>query len=178
MNKENIKEFFKKIATDEGKKYRNIINITFSILSFIATFMLLYIPICVLKVDVEETVIKAIGWFNETDGDVYLEAYKDIQMVGFFLILIFLGLGLYNVVKGFLNMSNEKKLCLNSKKSIITSIVITSVYTVFTWVFSPINASLGGHTVSKINLFPLIFILIVCVIYAVYNSYLTSQKNE
>ncbi len=178
MNKENIKDFLKKITTDEGKKYRNIINITFSILSFIAIFMLLYIPICVLKIDDEETVIKAIGWFSETDGDVYLEAYKDIQMVGFFLILIFLGLGLYNIVKGFLNMSNEKKLCLTSKKSIITSIVITSVYTVFTWVFSPINASLGGHTVSKINLFPLIFILIVCVIYAVYNSYLTSQKNE
>jgi len=178
MDKIQLKEFFKKLTTDECRKYRNIINITFSILSFIAMFMLLYIPICVLKIDDKETVIKAIGWFKDTEGDVYLEAYKDIQMVGFLLVLIFLGIGLYNIVKGFLAMSDEAKLNKVAKKSIINGIVVTSVYTVFTWVFSPINASLGGHTASKLNLFPLIFILLVCIIYAVYNSYLVGIKNK
>ena len=131
-----------------------------------------------LDVNDNVTKISAIGWFKDTEGDLYLEAYSDVQMIGFFVVLIFLGVGLYNIVKCFLSLSDENKLDKVTKKSIIVSIVGISIYTVFTWVFSPINASLGGHTYSKVNIFPLILILLICIVYAVYNSILVSKKNK
>lgn len=175
---ERMKSFFAYLSGEEGSEMRRLTNVIFSVLAFIGVITLLFLPICEVEIYGEIEKITAFGWLKNVGNNKYLQAYKTIQMVSFLLVLSLSAFSLFLSLKGFLSLRNEKKTEKIASKSLIFSIVFIIIYTVFTWVFSPINVSMGGDSNSRLNLGSLIYIIIVSITYAIYNGILVKHKEE
>ena len=175
---ERMKSFFAYLSGEEGSEMRRLTNVIFSVLAFIGVITLLFLPICEVEIYGEIEKITAFGWLKNVGNNKYLQAYKTIQMVSFLLVLSLSAFSLFLSLKGFLSLRNEKKTEKIASRSLIFSIVFIIIYTVFTWVFSPINVSMGGDSNSRLNLGSLIYIIIVSITYAIYNGILVKHKEE
>lgn len=175
---DKIKSFFADVTSEEGSEMRRLINVIFTVLSFIGVVTLMFLPICEVEVYGEVEKITAFGWLKNVGSNRYLQAYKTVQMISFLMIVALSVISLFWSLKCFFSLKNEKKTEKIATKSLILGFSFIIGYTVFTWVFSPINVSMGGDSNSRLNLGSLIYIIIVCIVYAIYNGLLVQHKEE
>lgn len=164
---------------DEHKVKRGFVNLLFLVLSFIGVFFLLSMPICLVITPSQLLEVNAVNALKgNPDGDPYVQAYLLIEILAL-IYIIFLGIyGIISVIKGLLSLNKEEKLEGKCKKSVIGITVGILLYTIFTWLFSPINVLNGGESIGDIDFFPLIYILIICFAYAIYIGIMNSYRKN
>lgn len=179
MATQKFNEKVKIWCNDEHKIKRGIVNVIFSILAFIGIIFLFSMPICLVLTPYELLVITAsTALKGNPTGDVYIEAYLLIAILAILYIFAFGTYGIIGIIKKILLVNQEEKLEKKCKSSITTLTIAVLLYTIFTWLFSPINRINGGESISDVNFFPIIYMLIICFAYAIYMGILNSQRKS
>lgn len=168
-----ISGFIELYCSDKYKTIRNLVNLFFIILSIIGVLQLFSMPICVITVTEEPFKVIASNVFKAmSSDDAYILAYSKIQLAALIVILIFLSVLFVLLLKTLLSLQKENRCQKLTQKAMFLGVIFIVIYTLFTWVFSPINVAKGGHTISSVNYGTLIYILIICLLYASYNGVL------
>ena len=179
-----IQAFFDKLCAPEFSLTRKITYFFFELLSLIGVFMLLSSPICIAPIYDElgvatNHVISPIALFANIQLNVpALLSFAFIQLGMLVFIAIFILAILYKIVRTLLSLSNEEEMATHTKNSLLIGAAGVFVYTLFAYFFSPINKALGGHSLTSVKIFPLIYIALVCIIYAVYSGIISSTRRR
>lgn len=168
MNKlfEKIENVLERYTSPKQKLLRTCLYIALCFSSIIATFSLAFVPIAVST----SGKYRFMAWLalvhvhssNKGIQEYFLVEFPALLVIVACLIVLFIFL-----LQLVLSLKNEEKCIGQVKKSIIFSSIVVAAYTVFTFVFSPINCMFGGSSKSDVSYVPLIGIILVDIAYAV-----------
>lgn len=172
-NKSKFSSFMEKYCDEKHKIRRNLVNLLFVVLSIVGVLLLLSMPICVITgLDEPIKVIAGNAFKALASDNAYELAYSKIQLVSLIIIILCLSVHFVILLKSLLSLQNENKGQKLAHKSVFLGVLFVAIYTLFTWVFSPINVSKGGHSISSVSYGPIIYIVMICLLYAIYNGIL------
>ncbi len=107
-----------------------------------------------------------------------VESFSLFQTVLLILIAICLLLIVFNVIRILLSFSKDSSILRFSTISVIISTVWVFAYTGICFLFSPINALLGGLSYSNVNIAPLIIAVVIALVHFFLFGILWEHKKE
>lgn len=169
MNKifNKIESIIERYSSPKRKFLRICINAALCLISIIATFALAFVPFSV----------SSNGTYKFTAWNTFTDFNSDIRVVQEYFIAEFAALVLIGICTVFLivflfqlvlNARNEAKANEQLKRAIILSSAAITIYTIFSFIFSPINCMLGGSSSSDVSYIPLIMIIVTDLLYALF----------
>ena len=156
-----------RVCSPKWRTVRNIISITLSLLTLLSIFLLMYVPICVSR-NSELVINAADALENFKSDDKIVRSFALMQLGAMVLILVCMLVDLifiFNVLKNL--TKNEDEVSNSVKSSVVLAAVTVVLYTVFTYLFSPINIMLGGYSESRVDHGPMVLIAITAILYAI-----------
>ena len=164
---ENIDMFLEKACSSKWRSLRNAICILLSLLSALSIFLLIYVPICVSRNS--DLVINAADALETIKSeDKVVRSFALIQLGALSLVLVCVFVSLLFVIKQLRNLrKNEDEVSNATKSSLILAAITVGIYTVFTYLFSPINIMLGGYSESRVDHGPMNFVVVIAILYAI-----------
>ncbi|MBQ7321132.1 MAG: hypothetical protein IJW99_03465 [Clostridia bacterium] len=169
-----------KICAPKYRFARNLIHISFEILSVIGVFLLLFAPFCETTVKKEPYTIDPIGVFKALEADdLIVSSFVPLQLGILIALIAMLVLLFFKMIQTVLFLSNEDEVMAQSKNTLLLSSATVAIYTVFAFAFSPINKILlAGDSSSKVSYTPVIFIAVIIILYAILVGIINVHKRR
>ena len=175
---EKIDMFLERACSSKWRIVRNIISITLSLLTLLSIFLLMYAPICVSR-NSELVINAADALTNLESNDKIVRSFALMQLGAMVLILVCMLVDLIFIFNLLKNLGkNEDEVSSSVKNSVILAGVTIGLYTIFTYLFSPINIMLGGYSESRVDHGPMVLIAIIAVLYAVFVGIPASYRRR
>ena len=175
---EKIDMFLERACSSKWRIVRNIISITLSLLTLLSIFLLMYAPICVSR-NSELVINAADALTNLESNDKIVRSFALMQLGAMVLILVCMLVDLIFIFNLLKNLAkNEDEVSSSVKNSVILAGVTIGLYTIFTYLFSPINIMLGGYSESRVDHGPMVLIAIIAVLYAVFVGIPASYRRR
>ncbi len=186
-----MKKLFSKIRTsayafcsEKHKTPRRLVFVAFELLSLIGVLLLLGAPFCIAPVyssagELVDHVLTPFSLFKNIKlGNSSLLSFAYLQVGLLVFITIFAMIIIHKIIRSLFSLSkDEEDITANAKKAIILGATSVLVYTVFAYLFTPINKATGGYSVSAVSTAPLIYVAIVCLLYSIYAGIVASAKR-
>ncbi|MBQ4091327.1 MAG: hypothetical protein IJC64_03310 [Clostridia bacterium] len=140
--------------------------------------MLVYSPICVIGEE-QQYFIKAIDAFesmSSEDGAVHSFAF--LQLGAYAAVIASVIFVTIYVLRMLWHMKDENEMARRTRNTIASSAVIIGAYTVFTYLFSPLNVMVGGYSESAVDYGPISIVAILGIVYAICVSTLVAHRNN
>ncbi len=164
---EKIEMFLEKACSPKWRALRNVICILLTLLSALSIFLLIYVPICVSRNS--ELVINAAGAFdNIKSEDKVVRSFALMQLGAFALVMACVFVNFLFVIKQLRNLKkNEDEVSYATRNSVILAAITIGIYTIFVYLFSPINKMLGGYSESRVDHGPMTMVVVIAILYAI-----------
>ena len=176
MNKlfDDLDRLYDKVTAPKYKSARGAVCLAFNFLATLTTLFMAYMPICEAGKS-SPVIIRAMDALTSAQNTTsfYLVQFCALMAIGAcFLIMISM------FIKGMIRLPDEDALVRGAKTAVTLSTVSVTIYTIFTFVFSIINQMIGGHSVARVSYFPLIYALIVDLLFALTIGSVYSWKER
>lgn len=174
---DRIDAVLKKVCDPKWKWIRSSICIVLSLLSMLAVFLLMFSPICTI----DDGTFKIIAWDalkGMESEDMAVKSFAFVQLGCSALIILAILAILVFIFSALKNLKDENIIATKTKHSAVFAIVMTAIYTAFTYVFSPINSVMGGRSGVMLDYSPLVFAIVICVLYAILVGIPTSYRKN
>ncbi len=146
---------------------RNVVCIAISLMTLLSIFLLMYIPICTSP-STQLEIIAADGFENLNSDEWVKRSFSLMQLGALAAIVICMIIDFAFVIKELKNLSRDEDSVSNAVRgSVIFSAITVVLYTLFTYLFSPINIMIGGYSESRIDYGPMVLISVTAILYAV-----------
>lgn len=174
-----MKNFAVFFNNEKFKYLRTAIYFAFSLLSLLCVFLLLFAPICVREKDNVAYVIKASNAFTSlASTQAFLKSFAIIQLCMFCIIVVSMIILFAGILIMLFSYKNEEKLLKTTRNNLIFSASFVSVYTAFTFLFSPLNVFLGGKSSSKVNGTSIIIVALISLLFALFVGFASFFKEK
>lgn len=178
--KDNFIAFIKKLGSEEFQKIRKICYLVFSVLPIISIIALFFSPVCkvILRTGEEYKVTANQCFSSISSEDTVIKSFALVELALFVVVLAILLLNVFMIIKILLSYSKEKVVSKATKVTIVVDLVTTAFFTVFAFLFSPINVLLGGRSFVSVNLFPLVFTAVITVAFACFSGLVSASTEK
>ncbi len=168
MNKlfKKVENLLERYTSQKQKLLRTWLYIALCFFSIVTTFSLAFVPFSV-STNGKHRFMAWLAFEHMNSSNKGIQEYSLVEFPALLVIAVCLIVLFIFLLQLVLNLKNEEKCIGQVKKSIIFSSVVVSAYTIFTFVFSPINCMLGGTSQSDVSFVPLIGIILVDILYAI-----------
>lgn len=174
-----IKAFFEMLSDTKSNLIRGVVYLVFSALPVVSYILLLYSPICVTKHPGMSYVVNAIGAFDSLNSTNYIQSsFAYLQLGAFIAIMALILVNFLITVRGMFIISKDSLAAKNAKLSVIIGVCTSAVFTVFSYVMSPINRLTGGSSYSDVDLGPIIYSVAIAVLFAIFVGVATKGKER
>lgn len=179
---ERIDKFLDKVCSPKWRAIRNVICVFISLLSLLSVYLLMYAPICVSR-NASFTIIAADAFKNLESENSVIRSFSYLQMGAFAVIAVCMFVGMIYILRELRHLSDdENRISEIVRGSVIFSGIIVLLYTIFTYVFSPINIMVGGYSRSDVSYTSILVIVVTAILYAIFvaipESYRRRKKYE
>lgn len=170
--------FIQKISRDENTIKRNIIYLIFIVLSFIGIGFLLKLPLVGINTYDGPIILDALSWIKKDNNPDIAGDFLVIQVLMFILIIIALVVGMFYIFKQLINLGKKEGVEKITNNITMSCVIISLILTIFSWLFPVLNSTFGAETFASVNLFPLIFNIVITLLYAIFNGCINSFKSN
>ncbi len=174
---DRIDGLLEKACAPKLRNARNLISIAMCLMSGISIFLLMFSSICVVK-NGKYQIIAANAFKDLVSKDKVIASFSLLQLAAYLIIVACIAITVVMIAKCLIRFSNEDAVADTSRSCIVFSFVTVALYTVFTFVFSPINKMIGGYSESRVSYLPLIVISIASLLYALLVGTLISYRRN
>ena len=150
-----------------------------NIIAAINVFLTAFCTFCLCPVTGKNIAIFPAGLFYENlaHNDI-VASFSGLQTAILVLIGLCLLFIIINIIRVLCSFSKDSKIPKISTVSVIISTVWVVIYTALCFLFSPINALLGGLSYTSVSLFPLIVSIILAVVHFVLFGVISENNRE
>jgi len=170
-----IKSFVKNLGTDKFSKVRRIVHFSFLILSMVALFLTLFMPIITVTVDGVEYNVIPVGAFSAGQVDAVTEI---LRFSTFIAILAALAFNAWLLIGALISIKYEDIILKKTRKAMLFDVAFIVCFTLFSYILSPINTALGGTSQSNVNFLALIIIAVLTVLHSVFIGVLDYSAGD
>ena len=166
-----LARFFDKFLSPELSVLRKWIYITFTALPILGIILQMYAPLCAFEYGGTTFLVKPSGAMESLlayGTPMYSFAYLQLAVLA--ILVVSLLIVIYRIARNLFAWRREEKMAKRAKGTVIFSVVVTGALTIFSYLFSPINLALGGMSYSAVNPAPLIYSVIVMILYALFSG--------
>ena len=171
------KNILARLFDETHAKKRNLIHMLFALLAVAGIVITLFLPICDIRV--------SNRWFElipaeamDNIGDSRMGSYIYMQLATFLALLAALGVGGCYLIRCLFCMADEEKMIRSAKGAVIFSTVVIAIFTVFSFLFSPINLLIGGACRTNASFAAVNYIIVVVVVYAIFVGLIGYFKEQ
>lgn len=174
-----LKAFFRILRNLSDEKYslaRKITSFSFSLLSALAVFLLLFAPFCMIRINGNDfTPINAVGGFKSLS---LADELAFLQLGVFAALALCLLLNVFWTLTSLLSLGNEKKIAKATRRTLLFDTAVVLVFSLFVFLFSPINILLGGYSVNTFRVGYIIYMGAVAILYALFVGITGSSRER
>lgn len=179
---DKIDKFLDKVCSPKWRAIRNSICIFLSMLALLSVYLLMYAPICVSR-NAAFTIIAADAFKNIESDNSVVRSFSFLQLGAFAAISVSMVVSAIFILRELRHLSDdENEISGIVRGSLIFSGIIVVIYTIFTYVFSPINIMVGGYSKSNVSYTSIFIVVVTAVLYAIFvaipESYRRRKKYE
>ena len=174
-----IKKFVDKLSDINSNVIRGVAYLVFSALPVVSYILLLYSPVCVTKHPGMSYVVNAIGAFDSLNSANQIQSsFAYLQLGVFIAIMALILVNFLVTVRGIFIISKDDSAAKNARLSVIVGVCVCAIFTVFSYVMSPINRLTGGSSYSDVDFGPLIYSVVIAVLFAIFVGIATRGKER
>ena len=171
-------DIIKKLSKEENVVKRNLIYIAIILLSFLSVLFLLNMPIACIDTPEGIIEISAISWIKKDFINAYTEDFLILQIIMFVWNIVMIIIGIFSILKSIMALKDGKSVENRVNTATMTCTIVTFIYTLFCWGFPTINQIKGAYTYSNVSIFPIVYAIIIALIYAIFKGLLNMNKQK